>query len=81
MLGAYGTSVSTALGLVKDLEYIDGAGEEVIKGGTMDKVVTQEKELSQDTKNAVYLTTAIDVLAVVGLSDQFILQINQTRYI
>lgn len=77
MLGAYGTSVSTAFGVLKDGKYLSGYGDEIVSGGTEDKIVKQEVELSSDTKKIIWATFIIDALALAGFSDQFVLQINQ----
>ena len=76
-LGAYGTSVSTFLGLANDMKYLDGEGEEIVKGGGTNNVVIRPKELSKESKQLVYLTFMVDALALVGLGDQYISQINQ----
>ena len=76
-LGAYGTSVSTFLGLANDMKYLDGEGEEIVKGGSKNNLVMRPKELSKESKQLVYLTFMIDGLALAGLGDQYISQINQ----
>ena len=76
-LGAYGTSVSTFLGLANDMKYLDGEGDEIVKGGGTNNLVMRPKELSKESKQLVYLTFMIDALALAGLGDQYISQINQ----
>ena len=76
-VGAYGTSMQTAFGIFNDAKYLDGKGMEVVGGGTEKNAVIQEKELSADAKRLIYFTFIIDALALAGLSDQYILQVNQ----
>ena len=77
VLGGYGTSIATFLGLANDMKYLDGEGEEIVKGGGTNNVVIRPKELSKESKQLVYLTFMVDALALVGLGDQYISQINQ----
>ena len=77
VLGGYGTSIATFLGLANDMKYLDGEGEEIVKGGGTNNLVMRPKELSKESKQLVYLTFMIDALALAGLGDQYISQINQ----
>jgi len=74
--GTYGVLLQSIASMYEQTGYLDGKADMVIKGGTPDKYVTKEVELSPEEKNIVYTSFLVDALGLAGVSDADVLRMN-----